>query len=235
MASGPRGVVSRRTALAGFAAAAVASVSASAAPAPGDATTENTAGPVFSLSGPNAELHGAAEGFPIADRALPVQPGEPHQLKYRVGAYVDEIYPTHRIKRAAAPWLFKRSQADIRYDVRGNRSSVSDYLPRNPVTGLLIAKDDQILCEYYQYGRTDRDRLMSQSCPKATGTTSQCSPTSRTWHAASWKPPATFGTSIRRKSSTTAEARSSTAGLPFISSGSSRREDTSASAASPST
>jgi CubicO group peptidase (beta-lactamase class C family) len=169
MASGPRGVVSRRTALAGFAAAAVASVSASAEPAPGDATTEDTAGPVFSSSGPNAELYGAAEGFPIADRALPVQPGEPHQLKYRVGAYshFDEIYPTHRIKRAAAPWLFKRSQADIRYDDRGDRSSVSDYLSHNPVTGLLIAKDDQILCEYYQYGRTDRDRLMSQSMAKS--------------------------------------------------------------------
>jgi CubicO group peptidase (beta-lactamase class C family) len=49
----------------------------------------------------------------------------------------------------------------------GNRSSVSDYLSRNPVTGLLVAKDDQILCEYYQYGRTDRDRLISQSMAKS--------------------------------------------------------------------
>jgi CubicO group peptidase (beta-lactamase class C family) len=169
MATRPRGIVSRRAALAGFAATAVASVSASAEPAPGDATAENAAGPVFSPSGPNAELYGAAEGFPIADRALPVQPGEPHRLKYRVGAYshFDEIYPTHRIKRAAAPWLFKRSQADIRYYYRGNRSSISDYWSRNPVTGLLIAKDDHILCEYYQYGRTDRDRLISQSMAKS--------------------------------------------------------------------
>src|SRR5712691_2833798 len=66
MASRPRGIVSRRAALVGFAATAVASVSASAEPAPGDATAENAAGPVFSPSGPNAELYGAAEGFPIA-------------------------------------------------------------------------------------------------------------------------------------------------------------------------
>src|SRR4029077_2066597 len=64
------------------------------------------------------------------------------------------------IKRATTPWLFKRSPANI-------HPSITDYLSRNPVTGLLIAKDDQILCEHYQYGRTDRDRLMSQSMAKS--------------------------------------------------------------------
>jgi len=63
--------------------------------------------------------------------------------------------------------MFKRSQADIRYYFRGDRSSITEYLSRNPVTGLLIAKDDRILCEHYQYGRTDRDRLMSQSMAKS--------------------------------------------------------------------
>ena len=48
---------------------------------------ENGARPAFSPSGRDAELYGAA------DPALPVQPGESHQLKYRVGAYshFDEI------------------------------------------------------------------------------------------------------------------------------------------------
>ena len=46
-------------------------------------------------------------------------------------------------------------------------SALTDYLSRNPVTGLLIAKDDQILLEHYQYGRTDRDRLISQSMVKS--------------------------------------------------------------------
>jgi hypothetical protein len=168
MRSRPQSAVSRRAALAGVIATA-ASLAGFAAAASGDPTVENDAGPVFSPSGPNAELYGAAEGFPIADRTLPVQPGDPQQPKYRVGAYshFDEIYPTHRIKGASAPWLFKRSPADIRYSYLGNRSSISDYLSRNPVTGLLIAKDDQILCEHYQYGRSDRDRLISQSMAKS--------------------------------------------------------------------
>jgi hypothetical protein len=124
--------------------------------------SEDDFGPGFSPSGPNAKVYGGDEGFPVADRALKVQPGEPHDVKYRVGAYThfDQIYPTHRIKRAANPWIFKRSKADIRY-------SVGEYLSRNPVTGLLIAKDDQILFEHYQYGRTDRDRFASQSMAKS--------------------------------------------------------------------
>ena len=168
MSSGARLLVSRRAALAGLAIAA-AYGSAVAEQVSDSKSGENGAGPVFSPSGPNAELYGAAEGYPIADRSLAHQPGEPHQIKYRVGAYshFDEIFPTHRIKRSAAPWMFQRSPEDIRYYFRGNRSSVEDYLSRNPVTGLLIARDDRILCEHYQYGRTDRDRLISQSMAKS--------------------------------------------------------------------
>jgi hypothetical protein len=159
--------LSRRAALTGFAITAAYN-SAVGEQVSDSMSAEIGAGPVFSASGPNAELYGAA-GFPIADRSLAHQPGEPYQVKYRVGAYshFDEIYPTHRIERAATPWMFKRSQADIHYYVLGNRSSVAEYLSRNPVTGLLIAKDDQILCEHYQYGRTDRDRFMSQSMAKS--------------------------------------------------------------------
>jgi len=130
---------------------------------------ENGAGPGFSPSGPNAKLYREDDGFPVKDYALAIHPGELHNLKYRVGAYshFDQIYPTHRIERAANPWMFERAAADIHYSFRGDRSSVEEYLSRNPVTGLLIAKDDQILFERYQYGRTDRDRFMSQSIAKS--------------------------------------------------------------------
>ena len=161
-------LVSRRATLAGLAiAASWGSVVAEQVSA--NTSGENSASPTFSPSGPHAELYGAAEGFPIADYSLARQPGDPYEVKYRVGAYshFDEIYPTHRIERAAVPWMFKRSQAEIRYYFRGKRSSVVEYLSRNPVTGLLIAKDDQILVEHYQYGRTDRDRLISQSMAKS--------------------------------------------------------------------
>jgi hypothetical protein len=51
------------------------------------------------------------------------------------------------------PWMFKRSTADVRYRFQGRESSLVDYLSRNPVTGLLIAKDDRLLFEHYQYDR----------------------------------------------------------------------------------
>ncbi len=168
MSSEPRHLVSRRAALAGL--AVTAAGGSAVAERVSDITRgDNGAGPTFSPSGPNADLYGAAEGFPIADCSLAHQPGEPHQVKYRVGAYshFDELYPTHRIKRAAVPWMFKRTRADIRYYFWGDRSSVGEYRSRNPVTGLLLAKNDQILCEHYQYGRTDRDRLISQSMAKS--------------------------------------------------------------------
>jgi CubicO group peptidase (beta-lactamase class C family) len=160
--------VSRRSALTGFVIAA-AYDSTLAGKVSGSIASENRLGPRFSPSGPNAKVYGEEEGFPVVDHSLAVQPGEPYDVKYRVGAYshFDEIFPTHRIKRAATPWMFKRSQADIRYYFRGNRSSLAEYLSRNPVTGLLIAKDDKILFEHYQYGRTDRDRLISQSMAKS--------------------------------------------------------------------
>jgi CubicO group peptidase (beta-lactamase class C family) len=161
MSNAARHNVSRRAALTGFAIAAACG-SAFGRQASDRMSGDEGAGPVFSPSGPNAELYGAAEGFPISDRSLAIQPGDPHELKYRVGAYshFDQIYPTHRIKPSSTPWMFKRSQADIRY-------SVAEYLARNPVTGLLIAKDDRILLEQYQYGRTDQDRFISQSMAKS--------------------------------------------------------------------
>jgi CubicO group peptidase (beta-lactamase class C family) len=127
---------------------------------------ESAAGPVFSPTGPKAESYGATENYPIRDPALSFVPGNPLQPKYRVGAFshADELFSTRRIARAATPWAFKRAPADISEPLRGR---VAEYLSRNPVTGLLIAKDDQILFEHYQYGRTDRDGLISQSMVKS--------------------------------------------------------------------
>lgn len=151
--------LARREALAGLAATCFAgSISGSFA-------AEN-AGPVFSPSGPNAERYGAAENYPIRDPALGFVPGNPLQPKYRVGAFshYPDLFPTRVVKRAAAAWHFKRAPGDVTDPLR---TRVIAYLARNPVTGLLIAKDDQILFEHYQYGRTDRDLLLSQSMVKS--------------------------------------------------------------------
>jgi CubicO group peptidase (beta-lactamase class C family) len=161
-------VISRRTVLAGFAAAAVCGPAVAGSDDRASSKADASAGPTFSPSGPNAERYGAAEAFPIADPLLVYQPGAPLEPKYRVGAFShgDQIFPTRRIARAGTPWMFKHSQPDIRYSYRGQPSSVSEYLSRNPVAGLLIAKDDHILFEHYQYARTDRDRFFSGSMVK---------------------------------------------------------------------
>jgi CubicO group peptidase (beta-lactamase class C family) len=121
---------------------------------------------VFSPSGPKADFYGAAENYPSKDPSLGFVPGNPLQPKYRVGAFSHyaELFPTRLVKRAATPWQFTRAPAAVTDPFRAR---VNDYLSRQPVTGLLIAKDDQILFEHYQYGRTDRDLLLSQSMVKS--------------------------------------------------------------------
>jgi CubicO group peptidase (beta-lactamase class C family) len=121
------------------------------------------AGPVFSGSGPDAADYGAAAGFPLGTRA---SSGRADTL---VGSYshFDEVVQSRLVKRAATPWLFKRApEPPIFYKFGSERFSIENYLARNPATGLLIAKDDTILYEHYQYARTDSDRFLSQSMAK---------------------------------------------------------------------
>ena len=118
-------------------------------------------GPIFRPSGPDADRYGAALGFPVR---RPIE--EPTN---RVGAFshFEALYPTRTIACAPTCWSFRIRRADIVYRHGGDLFSVNDFLTRNPVTGLLIAKGDDIVFEGYQYGRTDRDRMMSQSIAKS--------------------------------------------------------------------
>lgn len=119
--------------------------------------------PVFSSTGPDAATYGAAEGFPLGTRATA------SQLQNLVGTYshFDELFSSRVVRHATTPWVFKRApELSISYNFRSQRLKIEDYLNRNPTTGLLIAKDDTILYEHYQYARTDRDRFLSQSMAK---------------------------------------------------------------------
>ena len=165
---------SRRTILAGLAGAAASGVAprrSLAQSQSGTASDGHGAGPAFSQTGPNARYYGADEGYPIPGFLRAIWHGNPWPPKYRVGAFshFDEIYRTRKVVRAAVPWNFKRAATplEILYRFRGEPSSLSDYLARNPVTGLLIARDDELLFEHYQYGRSDHDRMLSQSMVKS--------------------------------------------------------------------
>ena len=120
--------------------------------------------PSFSPTGPNAAENGEAQKYPVGSRETMDQP------EYLVGSYshFDTIFPAKAVPRPDNIWTFRRSprEPEIHYYYHGEQFSLGDYLKRSPTTGLLIARDDTILFEHYQYGRTDRDRLTSQSMVK---------------------------------------------------------------------
>jgi CubicO group peptidase (beta-lactamase class C family) len=121
-------------------------------------------GPRFAASGPDAEEYGAHDGYPIGDRSTFFV------IPFLVGAHshLDEVFEGRRVRGAATPSRLGRAAAEplLRYEYQGETFTVDDYLARNPATALLIARDETILVERYQYARNDRHRFTSWSMAK---------------------------------------------------------------------
>jgi CubicO group peptidase (beta-lactamase class C family) len=122
------------------------------------------ADPVFSETGPDADAYGASAGYPIS------RLGGTNEQRFMVGSYshFDKVWPAHVVAKpqAASPLRRAPEELELTYHYQGAAYTLSDYLRRNPATGLLIARDDTILFEHYQYARTDSDRFLSQSMAK---------------------------------------------------------------------
>ena len=122
--------------------------------------------PRFRADGPNADEFGRKEGYPSCKGIAYV-----HETRCRVGALsrYDTLFPARTISAPKQPVPLARAASEpvIRYRFAGLDLTLDDYLNRQPVTGLLIAKDNTILVERYQYGRTDTDRLTSFSMAKS--------------------------------------------------------------------
>lgn len=122
-------------------------------------------GPVFSDGGPDAVAYGSLAGYPIGGRIAPPLPQ--HNL---VGAYShwDDKYPHRIVARAPVAATLHRAPVELAltYRFQGATHDLADYLSRHPATGLAIAQNDTILVEHYQYARTDRDKMLSQSMAK---------------------------------------------------------------------
>jgi CubicO group peptidase (beta-lactamase class C family) len=119
-----------------------------------------TSGPRFAAGGPNAEAYGAREGYPV--KAI-------YRLPYSVGGFShsDEQFEGRIVRRAATPSRLGRGvEPNLRYEYESATLTLDDYLGRNPVTGLIIARGDTILVERYQYTRNDRHRFASFSMAK---------------------------------------------------------------------
>jgi CubicO group peptidase (beta-lactamase class C family) len=122
--------------------------------------------PRFRADGPNADEFGRKEGYPSCKGIAYV-----HETRCRVGALsrYDTLFPARTIPAPKQPVPLARAASElvVRYRFAGLDLTLDDYLDRQPVTGLLIAKDNTILAERYQYGRTDTDRLASFSMAKS--------------------------------------------------------------------
>jgi CubicO group peptidase (beta-lactamase class C family) len=123
------------------------------------------ASPTFRSDGPNAEAYGAAEGYPVGRATAGRFP-----QRFMVGSFshYDKLLRTREVPRGGPVSELHRADPDLAltYLYDGAPRTLTDYVDRNPVTGLLIAKGDTILFEHYQYGRTDRHRFLSQSMAK---------------------------------------------------------------------
>jgi CubicO group peptidase (beta-lactamase class C family) len=129
-------------------------------------SASQAAGPRFRADGPNADEFGQKEGYPSCKGIDYVD-----QTRCRVGALsrYDTLFPARTITAPGQTVPLARAAGEpvIRYDFAGLELTLDDYLNRQPVTGLLIAKDNTILVERYQYGRTDTDRMASFSMAKS--------------------------------------------------------------------
>ena len=100
------------------------------------------------------------------------RPKLPDRWPHPAGAAADGRHLQPLRPRLAVPPVtrapLRRAPQEIAltYRFAGTTRTLDDYLAHNPVTGLLIARDDTILFEHYQYARTDQDRLLSQSMAK---------------------------------------------------------------------
>jgi CubicO group peptidase (beta-lactamase class C family) len=124
------------------------------------------AGPRFRADGPNADEFGPKDGYPSCKGLAYID-----ETRCRVGALsrYDTLFPARTIAAPKQPVPLARAGGEpvIRYNFFGRDLTLDDYLNQRPVTGFLIAKDNTILVERYQYGRTDRDRLTSFSMAKS--------------------------------------------------------------------
>ncbi|HEV8440478.1 MAG TPA: serine hydrolase [Methylomirabilota bacterium] len=131
---------------------------------PSSAAPSSIAGPRFAANGPDAEEYGEKESFPKGDRATF------YRLPFLVGSHshLDEIFESRLVRKAATPSALKRAASEpaVRYEYGEETRTLDDYLARHPATGLLVARDDTILVERYQYDRNDRHRFTSWSMAK---------------------------------------------------------------------
>lgn len=119
--------------------------------------------PRRAAGGPDAERYGSGAGYPTGDRKTYLEVGS------LVGSHshMDQLFKSRLVRKPpTASRLVRVAEPQITWRWQNTDLTLDDYLARHPTTGLLVAQDDRILVERYQYARTDVHRLYSLSMSK---------------------------------------------------------------------
>ena len=130
-------------------------------------SADSTMAQTYSPTGPSAEAFGQAQGYPVPEKGSAFL-GMPQEFLVGLHSHYDQVRPVRAVPTSGTPSPLKRATSQIApiYAYDGRIKTIHDYLGGHPTTGLLIARDDTILFEHYQYARTDRDRFASWSMAK---------------------------------------------------------------------
>jgi CubicO group peptidase (beta-lactamase class C family) len=115
---------------------------------------------------PDEVILGKAAGYPIGTARNWF-----YDERVRVGSFshLDRILPHNTLRKSAAPSTLgpPRRPRAISYKFQKRTLTLSDFLDRQRITGLLILKDGQVLAEHYQYDRNAGHRFVSHSMAKS--------------------------------------------------------------------
>lgn len=118
------------------------------------------------LAAPDEVLLGKAAGYPIGTGRTWF-----YDESTRVGSFshLDRILPHNTLKKPASSSSLERAARapTLTYRFQQQTLTISNFLDRQRVTGLMVIKDGQVLAEHYQYDRNDRHRLISHSMAKS--------------------------------------------------------------------
>lgn len=118
------------------------------------------------LAAPDELLLGKAAGYPIGTGRTWF-----YDESTRVGSFshLDRILPHNTLRKSASPSSLERATRipTLTYRFQQQTLTISDFLDRQRITGLMVIKDGQVLAEHYQYDRNERHRLISHSMAKS--------------------------------------------------------------------
>ncbi|HEY3064173.1 MAG TPA: serine hydrolase [Methylomirabilota bacterium] len=124
------------------------------------------------LAAPDEEKLGKQRGYPVGNAA-----NWYYEESVRVGSFTHQAEikgifhgAPHKLPPASRPMPLPRATAepDVRWNAKDARGlTLTDYLARQRIMGLLVVKDGVVQLERYQYDRKPSDRFTSQSMAKS--------------------------------------------------------------------